>query len=122
MRHFIQLIEAALGLDHYDNIDSFFDDLSFDLAPRYPNIEAHIEDDDGQVYLASIAARHPGEGDGSRFMTDLVALLDHYGITMELEPSRAEDDDELHQRLGRWYARFGFEWIDEYRMRRLPRN
>lgn len=124
MRKFIQIIEAALGLDHYDNIDAFFDDLSLELAPRYPNIDVSIEDDNGQVYMASLAARHKGEGDGTRFMRDLCALLDLYGITMELEPSRdgTMDDTETRARLGRWYEGFGFFWIDDYRMRRNPRN
>lgn len=124
MRHLIRIIEDASDLDIWDRVDAFFEDFAEEVAPRHPNIQAEIEDDDGQVYLASLAARHKGEGDGSRFMSDLCALLDRHQISMELEPSSdgTMDDFQSRQRLGNWYARYGFEWMDEYRMHRSPKS
>lgn len=123
MRNLIRIIEEASDLHIWDRVDAFMQDAVDELAPRYPNIQAHIEDDDGQVYLASLAARHQGEGDGTRFMIDLCALLDRHDIVMELEPSPdgTMDDQAGISRLAKWYSGFGFEWVDDYRMRRTPK-
>lgn len=97
-------------------IEAFMRDVSL-VQGRHHDVSSGFENNDGRAYLAFIAVRSQGRGVGTAFMTEVEALLDRHGVTMDLEP---EGDVLDVWRLGNWYRRHGFRWIDDRRMRRDP--
>jgi len=81
------------------------------LMAAHPGIEAEVEDDDGEIFIASVAADQPGAGHGSRWLEALTALADEMGATLSADPSDGREG---------WYARHGFEAARWGRMVREP--
>lgn len=69
------------------------------LLEAHPGVEALVEDDDGEIFIASVAALRPGSGDGTRWIEAMTTLADEVGVSLSADPSPGRDE---------WYGRHGF--------------
>jgi GNAT superfamily N-acetyltransferase len=92
--------------------DSFSVELHA-LSLAHPDVSFDLDEDDGYVNLNYVEAKTAGEGLGTAFMNDLVALTDKHGMDIIVDPAPTGGT-----RLRRFYERFGFvEWHDCLMMR-----
>jgi hypothetical protein len=96
-----------------DNLDMFWSELP-SVMREFPDILAQIEDDEGEIFIASIECRRQGQGIGTAFMTRLSELADSLGLDLTADPAESGGD-----RLVRWYEGLGFSFENSYRMIRF---
>lgn len=92
------------------------------LRERHPLIRADIvdsmfgnEDFVTLKLLETIDPQRRGQGAGTAFMTDLIAVCDRHEIGLELEVK--ETDPAMQARLERFYERFGLVGEDGIMLR-----
>jgi GNAT superfamily N-acetyltransferase len=61
-----------------------------------------------ELFLIRVPRASREQGRGSKALSEIVKLADVWGVTIELEPSPADDDGPGLGDLVQWYERFGF--------------
>lgn len=113
MKTFQQYLDEAVRLRGFKSsqdqqLEEFIALVTKHIQTHYP-VTFSAEPINGAVHVRELSSR--AQGAGSQALQDIVNFADQHQVTLSLFPVPYEQpsNSQLHQRLERWYQRYGFE-------------
>ena len=108
--------------NYYNNKDRRAGHVCLDLSYKVIKPILEGEEDEKTLFtepipcifinLIQVGKLDRQQGLGKAAMQEIIRMADVHGVNLGLQPMNMGDNSMTTKELGKWYNKFGFEWID----------